>query len=63
MNKLIVLITSVLLLIVVTLNAQTIESVSFPSVAGGGDNFQPVVGAPFGVSASGSGGSLTITSE
>ena len=45
------------------LNAQTIERVSFQSVAGGNDRFQPVVGAPFGVSAGASGGSLTITSE
>ncbi|MBR5983010.1 MAG: T9SS type A sorting domain-containing protein [Bacteroidales bacterium] len=44
-------------------NAQTIERVSFQSVAGGNDRFQPVVGAPFGVSAGASGGSLTITSE
>ena len=44
-------------------NAQTIERVSFQSVAGGNDSFQPVVGAPFGLSAGGSGGSLTITSE
>ncbi|MBO7571271.1 MAG: T9SS type A sorting domain-containing protein [Bacteroidales bacterium] len=45
------------------LNAQTIERVSFQSAAGGNDRFQPVVGAPFGVSAGASGGSLTITSE
>ena len=52
-----------LLLMAAMLNAQTIERVSFQSVAGGDDRFQPVVGAPFGVSAGGSGGSLTITSE
>ena len=52
-----------LLLMAAMLNAQTIERVSFQSVAGGNDRFQPVVGAPFGVSAGASGGSLTITSE
>ena len=43
--------------------SQTIERVEFSSVSGNSDNFQLVVGAPFGVSANGNGGSLTITSE
>ncbi|MBO4874713.1 MAG: T9SS type A sorting domain-containing protein [Bacteroidales bacterium] len=54
---------ALLLLIATMTNAQTIERVAFSSAASGNDNFQPMVGAPFGISASGFGGSLTITSE
>ncbi|MBO7134900.1 MAG: T9SS type A sorting domain-containing protein [Bacteroidales bacterium] len=54
---------ALLLLIATMANAQTIERVAFSSAASGNDHFQPMVGAAFGLSASGAGGSLTITSE
>lgn len=54
---------ALLLLIATMVNAQTIERIAFSSAASGNDNFQPMVGAAFGLSASGAGGSLTITSE
>ena len=63
MVKKILLIVFVVFMMVAIGKAQTIERVSFQSAAGGNDNFQPVVGAPFGMSAGGTGGSLTITSE
>ena len=63
MVKKILLIVSIAVMMVAMGKAQTIERVSFQSAAGGNDNFQPIVGAPFGVSATCSGGMLTITSE
>jgi len=63
MVKKILLIVSVVVMVVAMGKAQTIERVSFQSLAGGNDSFQPVVGAPFAVATSGVGGSLTITSE
>ena len=44
-------------------NAQTIESVTFSSVASSDDNFQPVMGTPYGASLSGAGGSLEISAS
>ena len=43
--------------------AQTIESVTFSSVASSDDNFQPVMGTPYGASLSGAGGSLEISAS
>lgn len=63
MEKKILLIVSIVVMMGSMGSAQTFERVSFQSAAGGNDSFQPVVGAPFSVTASGSGGSLTITSE
>lgn len=63
MEKKILLIVSIVVIVVAMGSAQTFERVSFQSAAGGNNCFQPVVGAPFAVATSGSGGSLTITSE
>jgi hypothetical protein len=47
-----------------TLNyAQTIESVTFSAVASSNDNFQPVMGTPYGASLSGANGSLEISAS
>jgi len=43
--------------------AQTIESVTFSAVASSNDNFQPVVGTPYGASLSGANGSLEISAS
>lgn len=45
----------------VLLHSQTMESITFSAAASNNDNFQPVVGAPFGASLSGSSGSLEIS--
>jgi hypothetical protein len=50
-------------LIVMSINAQTIESISFSAVASSNDNFQPVAGASFSGFVSNASGSLTIASE
>lgn len=44
-------------------NAQTIESVTFSAVASSDDNFQPVMGTPYGASLSGAGGSLEVSAS
>jgi hypothetical protein len=43
--------------------AQTIESVTFSAVASSNDNFQPVMGIPYGASLSGANGSLEISAS
>lgn len=43
--------------------SQNIERISFSAAASNNDNFQPVVGAPYGVSISGSTGSLEVSAE
>lgn len=43
--------------------AQTIESVTFSAVASSNDNFQPVMGSPYGASLSGANGSLEISAS
>ena len=43
--------------------AQTIESVTFSAVASGNDNFQQVMGTPYGASLSGANGSLEISAS
>ena len=43
--------------------AQTIENVTFSSAASSDDNFQPVMGTPYGASLSGAGGSLEISAS
>jgi hypothetical protein len=43
--------------------AQTIESVTFSAVASTNDNFQPVMGTPYGASLSGANGSLEISAS
>ncbi len=43
--------------------AQTIESVTFSAVASSNDNFQPVMGTPYGASLSGANGSLEISAS
>jgi len=43
--------------------AQTIESVTFSAVASSNDNFQPVMGTPYGTSLSGANGSLEISAS
>jgi hypothetical protein len=43
--------------------AQTIESVTFSAVASNNDNFQPVMGTPYGASLSGANGSLEISAS
>ncbi len=43
--------------------AQGIESVTFSAAASSNDNFQPVVGAPYGASFSGANGSLEISAS
>lgn len=43
--------------------AQTIESVTFSAVASSDDNFQPVMGTPYGASLSGAGGSLEVSAS
>ena len=43
--------------------SQTIENVTFSSVASMNDNFQPVMGTPYGASLSGANGSLEISSS
>lgn len=47
----------------VFLHSQTMESITFSAVASNNDNFQAVVGAPFGASLSGSNGSLEISAS
>lgn len=47
----------------VLLHSQTMESITFSAAASNNDNFQPVVGAPFGASLSGSSGSLEISAS
>jgi len=44
-------------------HAQTIESVTFSAVASSNDNFQPVMGTPYGASLSGANGSLEISAS
>jgi hypothetical protein len=44
-------------------HSQTIERVVFSSVAGNNDNFQPIVGAPYGAHLSNANGSLTVAAE
>ena len=44
-------------------NAQTIENVTFSSAASSDDNFQPVMGTPYGASLSGAGGSLEVSAS
>ena len=44
-------------------NAQSIENVTFSSAASSDDNFQPVMGTPYGASLSGAGGSLEISAS
>ena len=43
--------------------AQTIENVTFSAVASSNDNFQPVMGTPYGASFSGANGSLEISAS
>ena len=43
--------------------AQTIENVTFSSVASNYDNFQPIMGTPYGASLSGAGGSLEVSAS
>jgi hypothetical protein len=43
--------------------AQTMESVTFSSVASTNNNFQPVIGSPYGVSFFGANGSLEISAS
>jgi len=43
--------------------AQTIENVTFSAVASSDDNFQPVMGTPYGASLSGANGSLEISAS
>ena len=43
--------------------AQSIESVTFSAVASSNDNFQPVMGTPYGASLSGANGSLEISAS
>jgi hypothetical protein len=43
--------------------AQTIESVTFSAVASNDDNFQPVMGTPYGASLAGANGSLEISAS
>jgi len=43
--------------------AQTIENVTFSSVASSDDNFQPIMGAPYGATLIGAGGSLEISAS
>ena len=44
-------------------NAQGLERVVFSAAASSDNNFQPVMGTPYGASLSGSGGSLEISAE
>ena len=44
-------------------NAQSIESVTFSAVASSDDNFQPVMGTPYGASLNGAGGSLEVSAS
>ena len=44
-------------------NAQSIENVTFSSAASSDDNFQPVMGTPYGASLSGAGGSLEVSAS
>lgn len=46
-----------------TLKAQTLERVVFSSVASSNDNFQPILGTPYGVSLVGANGSLEVSAE
>ena len=43
--------------------AQTIENVTFSAVASSNDNFQPVMGTPYGASLSGANGTLEISAS
>ena len=43
--------------------AQTIENVTFSSAASSDNNFQPVMGTPYGASLSGAGGSLEVSAS
>lgn len=43
--------------------AQTIENVTFSAVASSNNNFQPVMGTPYGASLSGANGSLEISAS
>lgn len=43
--------------------AQSIESLTFSAVASSNDNFQPVMGTPYGASLSGANGSLEISAS
>jgi len=45
------------------LNAQSMDCISFSSVASSNNNFQPVVGMPFSGYLSNANGSLTVSSE
>ena len=61
-SKPIALLAAALLLGTMTY-AQTIESVTFSAVASSNDNFQPVMGTPYGASLSGANGSLEISAS
>lgn len=57
---------SLLVLAILTFSmsyAQTIESVTFSAVSSSDDNFQPVMGTPYGASLSGANGSLEISAS
>lgn len=45
------------------IQAQTLERVVFSSVASNNDNFQPIVGTPYGASLLGANGSLEVSAE
>ena len=47
----------------VAMQAQTLERVVFSSVASNNDNFQPIVGMPYGASLVGANGSLEVSAE
>jgi hypothetical protein len=46
-----------------SIHSQTIESITFSSAVSSSDNFQPIVGIPYGVSLSGANGSIEISSS
>lgn len=48
---------------IVAIQAQTLERVVFSSVASNNDNFQPIVGTPYGASLVGANGSLEVSAE
>lgn len=45
------------------IQAQTLERIVFSSVASNNDNFQPIVGTPYGASLEGTNGSLEVSAE
>ena len=63
-NKSISLLLLGLAMLITTMSfAQTIENVTFSAVASSNDNFQLVMGTPYGVSLSGANGSLEISAS